>query len=231
VTGAALRKKGQVVQVMCDHKGWAFLWPAVFEGLSPRGRARVRLRCFRPHWGTVDGKPARLVWSKTTGRVELRYVFPLDEDPELLVVRQAELGERSCRVCGRYVVAFRATGARGEEAGWTVPCEARCGWCGSLPEEWDFLVRLEALPPETPLELGCAYRGRERGRCTGTMRFTTGALRQTRGVAGNGPRTFDLDNRFQLQDRCPVCNVWNDESNLIRANRGVLLAAARVAVA
>lgn len=64
------------------------------------------------------------------------------------------------------------------------------------------------------------------GRCEGTLKVAVGALRQTTHTGGNGPNTYLLDCRFKLQGRCPVCEVWNDASELVRGNRDVLLAAA-----
>lgn len=225
-------RDGETVQVLRDHLGWGFLWPALYEGAAQKAVARVRLRCFRPRWGTRHGVTGQQLWLAKATLIEERYVFPLEGTAEELVERQAELVKHGCRACGRYQVALRA--APGEGTDWTVPGEVRCAYCGVRQNEWEFLDRLAELPDDAPLVLRCAYTRRAQpgeefvlgARCSGTLTFAVGALRQRTHIGGNGPRTYLLDCRFKLQGRCPVCGAYNDASELVRGNRDVLLTAA-----
>lgn len=123
-----------------------------------------------------------------------------------------------------------------------------CLWCGSTAGDWAFLTT-EPGSPDTIVTLRCPFRvpypGRggeawdtaaweawhaEHGteRCEGTFAYPLRALRTTIHTGGNGPNTYLLACRLEVQGRCATCAQWAHASALVKANRDALLAGWRV---
>lgn len=120
-----------------------------------------------------------------------------------------------CIVCGRWSLPYALEGKAAE-----------CGWCGSLQDDWAFLRSIPTM--EGTVDLRCPYSRRfpdHSEMCPGIWSFPAKAFFVSEdGVAGNGPYSYLLDNRFKLQGRCSTCENYAYGEQLIRPNRDVLLA-------
>ncbi|MBE3039685.1 MAG: hypothetical protein IMZ62_12855 [Chloroflexi bacterium] len=99
------------------------------------------------------------------------------------------------------------------------PRGGKCDYCDAKQSEHRFLEQIPHVPVVT---LRCPYVVKDNDRCQGRLRFPADAFRQTIGAAGNGPGTYELACRHNLQARCSVCGHWCGACDLIRNNIATL---------